>query len=159
VIDSAITIRPASWNDISSLISLERQVPTAAHWTESRYRRLLHPSGTDVERLVLVAESGAPWHEALAGFFVARHIASEWELENLVVASAYRRQGLGEQLLQRLLARARETNSESVFLEVRESNDGARALYEKTGFQPTGHRKSYYIDPSEDAVLYRLTLR
>jgi ribosomal protein S18 acetylase RimI-like enzyme len=60
--------------------------------------------------------------------------------------------------LQRLLVRAQEANSKSVFLEVRESNAGARALYEKTGFQPTGRRNSYYTDPPEDAVLYRLIL-
>jgi ribosomal-protein-alanine N-acetyltransferase len=159
VIDSAITIRLASWNDIPSLISLERQVPTAAHWTEARYRRLLHPSSADVERLVLVAEPGKePGHGPLAGFLVARHVASEWELENIAVAPACRRQGLGERLLQRLLVRAQEANSKSVFLEVRESNAGARALYEKTGFQPTGRRNSYYTDPPEDAVLYRLIL-
>ena len=68
-----------------------------------------------------------------------------------------RRKGLGQQLLDALLAAARETSS-SVFLEVRESNGAARSLYEKAGFQQTGLRKSYYKDPAENAILYRLRL-
>jgi [ribosomal protein S18]-alanine N-acetyltransferase len=89
------------------------------------------------------------------GFLVARHVASEWELENIVVAPLARRKGLGQQLLDALLVAARETNSSSVFLEVRESNAAARCLYEKAAFEQTGRRKSYYTDPVEDAVLYR----
>ena len=89
---------------------------------------------------------------------MARHLAPEWELENIVVAPAARRTGLGKRLLNALLSQARETNSAAVFLEVRESNTAARSLYEKTGFQLTGRRKAYYTNPQEDAVLYRLTL-
>jgi [ribosomal protein S18]-alanine N-acetyltransferase len=89
---------------------------------------------------------------------VARHLAPEWELENIVVAPSARRQGLGNRLLNALLAAARETHSASVFLEVRESNSAARTLYEKAGFKQTGRRKSYYTDPLEDAVLYRQTI-
>lgn len=93
------------------------------------------------------------------GFLVARYIAPDWELENIVVDPNARRRGLGKHLLDALLAKARETNSESVFLEVRESNGSARALYESAGFHQTGRRKSYYSGPAEDAILYRLTLR
>jgi ribosomal-protein-alanine acetyltransferase len=92
---------------------------------------------------------------ALAAFLVARHVAPDWELENIVVAPSARRKGLGTRLLRALFARARDTNSDSVFLEVRESNSPARALYERAGFPETGRRKSYYANPSEDAVLYR----
>jgi ribosomal-protein-alanine N-acetyltransferase len=43
-----------------------------------------------------------------------------------------------------------------VYLEVRESNRAARSLYVKCAFIESGHRKSYYSEPEEDAVLYRL---
>jgi ribosomal-protein-alanine N-acetyltransferase len=79
-------------------------------------------------------------------------------LENLLVSPAERRHGVANQLLQALLSRAAQTNSEAVFLEVRESNSPARLLYEKSGFQQTGRRKSYYSDPLEDAILYRFTI-
>jgi ribosomal-protein-alanine N-acetyltransferase len=42
-----------------------------------------------------------------------------------------------------------------VFLEVRESNAAARALYANAGFEQTSRRKSYYANPLEDAILYR----
>jgi [ribosomal protein S18]-alanine N-acetyltransferase len=58
-----------------------------------------------------------------------------------------------------LLLAARETNSESVFLEVRESNHEARAFYEKVGFKLDGRRKSYYSNPPEAATLYRMAVR
>lgn len=69
--------------------------------------------------------------------------------------SPARRKGIGQQLLDALLLAARESNIESVFLEVRESNHEARAFYEKAGFKLDGRRKSYYANPSEDAILYR----
>jgi ribosomal-protein-alanine acetyltransferase len=92
----------------------------------------------------------------LVGFLVARHVRGEWELENIVVSAELRGRGIGKRLLDGLLARVRETESWGVFLEVRESNVGARKFYQKAGFREIGRRKSYYADPAEDAVLYRL---
>ncbi len=88
----------------------------------------------------------------------ANQVGNEWELDNVVVAPDFRRKGLATRLLTALLTRARETNSERVFLEVRESNQAARALYVRLGFEESGRRKFYYVDPQEDAVLYRLAL-
>jgi len=45
-----------------------------------------------------------------------------------------------------------------VFLEVRESNQPARAFYLRQGFEESGRRKFYYANPQEDAILYRLAL-
>ena len=150
------------------MVTLERQCPTAGHWTEEQYGQLFQPSAGTLERLALVADGSvardfrAPDDQdqpsAFLGFLIARHLAPEWELENIVVAPAARRTGLGKGLLEALLTHVREANSSSVFLEVRESNRAARALYEQAGFRETGRRKSYYANPSEDAILYRLTL-
>jgi len=96
--------------------------------------------------------------DALLGFLVARRVASEWELENIVVARSARRRGCGRRLLDALIAHATQTNGESVFLEVRESNAAARALYGRAGFRETGRRKSYYDNPVEAAILYGLRL-
>jgi len=152
-----VNLRPATPADIPSMIELERACPTAAHWTESRYHQAVQPGAE--QRFVLVAEGPLPGSEQhLFGFLVACHIGPEWELENIVVAPAARRNGLGAALLEALRAAARTTHSESVFLEVRESNTAARMLYERAGFEPTGRRKAYYADPAEDAILYRLQI-
>lgn len=159
-------IRKATVDDVSLLIAIGRH-SSSAHWSERQYRELLAGSPG---MLVLVAEEereDAPADDpscrsierhALVGFLVARHIAIDWELENVVVAPSRRRTGLGVGLLKALLNEARDTNSEAVFLEVRESNSAARKLYEKLTFQETGRRKSYYTNPLEDAILYRLDL-
>lgn len=153
-------------------MALERQCATAAHWTELQYHQALQGGGP--ERVFVVAEAVAEGSRPIqsliqsleergetrsevAGFLIARHLAPEWELENIVVAPAARRKGIGQRLLNALLSAARETNSDSVFLEVRESNGAARTLYEKAGFKTVGLRKSYYSAPVEDAVLYRLS--
>lgn len=159
-----MNIRAANVSDLPAVLRLERACPAAAHWTESHYRDALVAAGGGPERLFLVASpapdpsTATPEEPALSGFLVARYLAPEWELENIVVAEDARRRGIGRQLLSALMARAREANSQFVFLEVRESNLPARALYEKAGFREAGRRKGYYTNPPENAILYRSSL-
>jgi ribosomal-protein-alanine acetyltransferase len=162
-----VTIRPATPDDIPFLMNLERSCPTAAHWSEPQYRQLFQPSGTGPERFVLLISGMLPMTtnsstgdrgETLLGFLVARRVVSEWELENIAVAPEVRRKGCGQRLLDALLSHAAETNGDSVFLEVRESNAAARALYHRAGFRQAGQRKSYYTNPTEDAILYARNL-
>jgi len=161
-----LSIRPATNADLPSLLNLERQCPAAAHWSEQQYKETFRINENGHGRLVLVvdesAEEGAVEggraSSRLPGFLVANQIGPEWELENIVVAPASRRKGLATRLLSALLTRARETNSDRVFLEVRESNQPARAFYLRQGFEESGRRKFYYANPQEDAILYRLAL-
>lgn len=145
-------IRTAIVGDIPKLISLARESPTAAHWSEAQYASALHDGHP--RRVLLVAEDGGN----LLGFVAGAEIAGEWELENIVVAEEARRRRLGETLLRAFLGAAVEGAGHSVFLEVRESNRSARNLYEKNGFVQSGRRPDYYRDPSEDAILYKKNL-
>jgi len=155
-------IRIATVEDIPGIMGLERASPSAAHWSERRYRELLEKEVGTAEKVVLVGEADGASADAtetqgrnVAGFLVARSVAAEWELENIVVAVGARRGGLGRRLLQDLLARIHQAGGGCVFLEVRESNAAARGLDEKAGFRENGRRKAYYADPLEDAILYR----
>ena len=94
----------------------------------------------------------------LVGFLVAHKMDDEYELENVVVSPEARQRGIGRLLVTQLLVHSRETHALSIFLEVRESNQAARALYEKFEFRTAGLRKNYYSNPQENAVLYRLML-
>jgi len=89
------------------------------------------------------------------GFAVANTIGPECEVENIVVNPQRQRHGLGQTLLRELLNHLRGKACEAVFLEVRESNRPARGLYEKCGFREVGRRVKYYVQPQEDAVVYR----
>lgn len=145
-------VRPATPADMPAMMALEKYAVTASHWSDEQYRQLFSENGP--RRAALVIEEVA----AIQGFLVARTVGPEWEIENIAVAGMARRRGLGSRLLGELLDLARERGAESVFLEVRESNRAARALYEKWGFVEAGRRTGYYREPGEDAVVYRLSL-
>lgn len=171
-----LKVRPATAADIPALLALEQQCPTAAHWSRQRYEALFRTPVESPRRLVLAidddetdgnrnendrssksAESESP-SPRLLGFLIAHEIHPDWELENLVTAPSSRRKGLATRLFTALLKHAHKANCESVFIEVRESNQAARTLYARLGFQENGRRKRYYANPPEDAVLYRLAL-
>ena len=142
-------VRRATLNDLPRIMELERESPTAAHWPPKHYEPIL--AAPEGPRLLLVIED-----QSVAGLLVAHNIAGEWEIENVLIDSAFQRRGLASQLLRTFLDIARQSGPKSIFLEVRESNQLARALYEKAGFIQTGRRSRYYRDPVEDAVLYKL---
>ena len=146
-------IRLATPEDIPCLVELERESSAAAHWTPRQYHDLFEAQ-RPVVVLAAVAEDGG-----MLGFLVARGVAGEWELENTTVSASQRRKGIGRGLMQSLVQAARQAQGEAIFLEVRESNQAARRLYESVGFRQVGVRTLYYSDPGEDAVLYRLELK
>lgn len=89
----------------------------------------------------------------LVGYLIAFVIAPEVEIANLAVSPAYRKQGIGRALMEEGLRICREEDCDSFYLEVRESNLPAQALYRRLGFEPIGRRKHYYRLPTEDALL------
>lgn len=145
-------IRAATVHDIPSIVSLEREVQTAAHWPELSYRRVLQQKSP--HPIAYISEEAG----AVLGFVIARVIGPDCELENIVVDRTNRSRGIGSDLIHALIKAAIVQRVECLFLEVRESNQAARALYEKYGFAITGRRKGYYTAPAEDAVLYALRL-
>lgn len=97
--------------------------------------------------------------EGVIGYFVAMAGVGEMHLLNLTVAPACQRRGHGAALLEALVALCRELELLMLWLEVRESNHGARALYRRRGFDEVGRRRGYYPAPHskrEDAVVMSL---
>jgi ribosomal-protein-alanine acetyltransferase len=153
-------VRRANADDIFRIMDLERQDATAAHWSFQQYEDMLAASDPQSpERVVLiVGDETAGVGSEIFGFLVARCVDAEWELENIVVANDMRRRGAGTLLLTELITQARAAGGCAIFLEVRESNQAARAFYGKMGFEEAGVRNLYYASPAENAVLYRLGL-
>jgi ribosomal-protein-alanine N-acetyltransferase len=96
----------------------------------------------------------------LVGYFVLIVAVGEAHLLNLSVAAAHQRRGHGSTLLKEAMAVARRRNALHLFLEVRPSNDGARALYERFGFKQVAVRRDYYPahQGREDAQVLTLAL-
>ena len=130
-----IAIRSATLDDVPAIRDIEQQSTSASHWSSNQYEKLLQNG------IVLVAEQAG----TLCGFISAQAAAGEWEIENVVIARDFLRQGINK-------------NASSVLLEVRESNQAARSLYQKLNFIEMGRRTKYYREPQEDSVLYAIRL-
>ena len=97
----------------------------------------------------------------LLGYLVAMPGVDEVHLLNITVATAHQRQGWARLMLDALALWSRGQGAQWVWLEVRESNAPARALYERCGFAQVGVRKGYYPAghfQREDAVVMSLNL-
>ena len=77
-------------------------------------------------------------------------VLGEGNITNIAVSPSYRRSGVAEALLKELERRARLKDVTIFFLEVRQSNEAAKRLYEKLGYSP---RKRFYEKPVEDAIV------
>ena len=82
--------------------------------------------------------------EELLGYFIAMKGVDEVHLLNITVAPEHQRQGWARAMLDSLVAWAREAGAQSLWLEVRQSNARATAIYEAYGFRRIGLRKDYY---------------
>ncbi len=147
-----MNVRSATVSDVPEILAIDRNTPSAAHWSELQYANVFSDAA---QRVCLVVADD----RGLQGFLVAHTLGTEWELENIAVAEGSRQRGVGLALMVLLIAEGRSKGAEAIFLEVRESNAAARRLYAKCGFAETGRRKGYYSNPTEDAILYALNVR
>jgi [ribosomal protein S18]-alanine N-acetyltransferase len=159
---ATVRVRPAEPADLPRLVEIASHSVTAAQWNQAEYLKLFSPdepkAQPEVEpqiktqsRTALVVEQSG----SVVGFIVGRQVADEWEIENIAVTGTARRCGLGSRLVGEFLDLVRDRGGKAVFLEVRESNEAARSLYEKWAFLEVGRRKMYYQDPAEDALVLK----
>jgi [ribosomal protein S18]-alanine N-acetyltransferase len=113
--------------------------------------------GTNAIALQLAMPGVFGWLDRRGGMILARVAADEVEVLTLAVAPAARRQGLGTRLLDAAMTCAASRGARVAFLEVSIGNRGARTLYARAGFTPTGRRPRYYADGT-DALVLRRTL-
>ena len=130
--------------DASTLAEILRDSAEAAQWPPESYANLARSSSG----IVLVCEANA----RVVAFVAARQVTDEAEILNIAVRPDCRRKGIASALLLAALKKFRRSAIARVFLELRESNLPARALYNRHGFVPSGHRKAYYPNPTEDAL-------
>jgi ribosomal-protein-alanine N-acetyltransferase len=135
--------------DVPAVVSLQSACPEIARWTARDYARV-----AEGDMAGWIAEE----HE-LAGFIVARRVASDLEILNLAVRPEARRRGIGAALLRAATAWGSTFAAEKTFLEVRISNLAAIRFYQRSGFEVTGRRPRYYTAPIEDALVLTASLR
>ena len=93
--------------------------------------------------------------DKVAGYIGSQTSIDETDVMNVAVHPDFRRRGIAESLIIRLVDELKMRGSHALMLEVRASNTPAIALYEKLGFRQVGCRKNYYRNPKEDALILR----
>lgn len=96
--------------------------------------------------------------DMVVGYVGSQSVLGEGDMMNLAVAPGFRRQKIAEKLVLALIHALLGKNVRSLTLEVRASNEPAKALYEKLGFLQVGKRPNYYRNPKEDALILRKEL-
>jgi ribosomal-protein-alanine N-acetyltransferase len=137
-----IRLRRLAYSDLPAVLAIERrsfQTP----WSLAMFvLELSKPSGICL---------AAVRDDTLIGYLVCSRYADVWHLMNIAVHPEIRRQGVARRLLECLFGEAGDDARYT--LEVRASNHGAIAMYEHFGFQRAGHRRRYYHDNGEDALI------
>jgi ribosomal-protein-alanine N-acetyltransferase len=144
---SAVAIRRLTYADLPQVTAIERRA-FGTPWSLAMFvLELSKPSG-----VCLAAEIGDGPERELVGYEICSRYDTVWHVMNIAVDPDRRRHGIATALLAALLREVSERDAQ-VTLEVRRSNTGAIALYERFGFRSAGVRRRYYQDNGEDAVI------
>lgn len=138
-------IRPTTPADLGALTLLE-QAAFSDPWSSEMLTEAMASDGA-------VSLAATDSEGAIIGSVLGRVAADEGEILSIAVAPEARGLGLGRALLTRALAEMVAGGAESVWLEVRTSNEAAKAVYRAVGFQAAGIRRGYYRRPHEDALV------
>jgi tRNA threonylcarbamoyl adenosine modification protein YeaZ len=144
-----ITFRPMTAMDLVTVNALEKSAYQHDAWSMAQFKEEL--AGKD--RMYLVAEKD----KKIIGYAGVLHIGDNCDVLTLTVDSTLRRQGIGREMLRRLIDWARNKKVTSIMLEVRAGNDEATPLYTSFGFVAISKRPNYY-GPGITAIVMRKEL-
>ena len=143
MIEQPLEIRRLTYADLPQIIAIERRAfPTP--WSLAMFvLELSKPAGVCLAGL----RDGR-----MLSFLICSRYDTVWHIMNIAVDPDHRREGIASAMLTELLRRIDDDDARFT-LEVRASNTGAIALYERFGFRAAGRRRGYYQDNGEDAVI------
>ncbi|WP_156822448.1 ribosomal protein S18-alanine N-acetyltransferase [Demetria terragena] len=148
-----MSMRPMRWTDIDVLVGLDVELFGADAWSAATWWAELRERP---RRDYAVVPDGDDHPLAYAGLDLGGDVA---DIMTIGVSPRAQGQGLGGQLLRWMVERAVEDGAIALILEVRESNEAARTLYEHNGFERISVRRGYYQPGGEDALVLRRLLR
>jgi len=133
-------------SDLDTILEIE-QASFVNPWTREMYLAELENRGVSYCYVVRNAS------HRLVGFCSFWRVLDELHINNLAVAPEHRGAGAGTALLHAVLREGARMGARRATLEVRQSNEAARRLYERLGFSVAGVRRGYYTKPVEDALV------
>ncbi len=144
-----IKIQPMTLEDVDGVYAVELE-SFSVPWTRASFVQELTENKL---ALYFVAKDVTEAGETVVGYAGMWHVVTEGHITNVAVKPEWRRQGVGDMLIEKCIAVAEEKEMIGITLEVRMGNESAMKLYAKHGFKPEGIRKNYYTDTKEDAVI------
>jgi len=139
-----INVRRMAESDLEQVEAMEKQI-FSDPWGYDSFK-------TDLQNDMawpLVAAHG----DVVVGYACNYIVADEAQMANFAVASPYRQRGVARMLMDEIIKIATERKCAEIYLEVRESNMAAHALYASYGFKTVGMRNKYYRNPRENAII------
>lgn len=137
-------IRPMTIQDCEQVAQIEA-VSFSVPWSLRAFTETVEKENF---RYFVAEESGE-----ILGYCGFLFVLDEAEIPNVCVKASARCRGIGKQMMTVLIEEAKKLGMAMLYLEVRESNAPARALYQSLGFEENGIRKNFYEHPVEHAVL------
>ena len=141
-----VQIRRMEKTDLDSVIEIESKAYGEHHWSKESFMNEL---SNELARYYSAFDS----ENNLVGYAGCWQILEEVHITNIAVSPDFRRNGIGEKLLRKIIDDCYENKAKYITLEVRVSNTAAIGLYEKYGFKSLGIRKGYYQNNNEDALI------
>ncbi len=152
--NDSIRIRPMTAEDVERVIEVAESLKLAPQWKRGAYLTALN-SEAALRRIALAADDSTT---GVVGFAVASLTPPESELETIGIIAEFQRRGVARRLFDEVTKALRLAQVQTIGLEVRASNEAARAFYDSLGFAESSRRPRYYADPVEDAVLMCLKI-
>jgi len=142
---------PMAEAHVDAIVAIEREL-FVSPWRPEHFLFEIRESEVAVNRTALDVDG------EVLGYACVWIVARELKINNLAVAPARQRDGVGRWMLACLLSMARRRGCREASLEVRPSNRAARELYAGFGFVETHRRPGYYAREGEDAIVMELLL-
>lgn len=146
-------IQRATLENLDALVALE-EACFSSPWSRKNLEAELE--GNQFSRVLMIPHLEYGQEVQAISYICAWIVFEEIRFLNVAVHPEFRRQGLATQLIREVLCLGIEAGCCRGMLEVRETNRSARNLYESFHFQAHATRKSYYTNPTEDAILMTL---
>jgi len=144
-----VQIRWMIRRDMPEVLEIERQSFEFA-WTEEDFLCCLRQRNC----IGMVAER----QERIVGFMIYELLKSQLHVLNFAVAPQDRRQGVGTQMVEKLVNKLSQQRRQDITLEVRETNLAAQLFFRTQGLQAHGVLRNHYEDTEEDAYVMRYQL-
>ncbi len=148
-----LEIGPLTQDDLGEIMNIEK-MSFSAPWSPAMFKQDL---SFPIARCLAARVKGAEGKE-LAGYIICWFVVDEVHVTNIAVRKDLRNRGVATRLVEEILYLARNDRMRYCTLEVRKSNEAAKGLYRRLGFEARGIRPKYYSDNNEDALIMWLDL-